>query len=87
MELQHFSRERHLFSAWWSSHFASAHILVLVFLSEIMKYATRVLVCIIAVHKLREFLLKVCRFVIFFNTDATVFMSMRRNFFGDDTSH
>jgi len=51
------------------------------FLSEIVKYATRISVCVIAVSKSQEVVLKVRRLLYFFDDDAAVFTSTRRNFF------
>jgi len=49
------------------------------------KYATRVSVCVIAVRKSQEFLLKVRRLsLFFFDDDAYAFTSTRRNFLDDD---
>jgi len=45
-----------------------------------MKYATRILVCIIAISKLQEFLWKFVDFLIFFDHDAAVFTSTCHNF-------
>jgi len=42
------------------------------------------LVCVIAVSKSQEFLLKVRRLFIFLDDDAAVFTSTRRDFFDDD---
>jgi len=48
-----------------------------------MQRATRISLCVIAVSKSHEFLLKVRRlsFLIFFDDDAYAFTSTRRNFF------
>jgi len=57
------------------------------FYSEIMKYATRILACIIAVSKSQEFLLKIRQLFIIFSTmtlPSSLFTSTRRNFFDDD---
>ena len=50
-----------------------------------MYRATRISVCVVAVSKSREFLLKVGRLSsFFFDDDAYAFTSTRRNFFDDD---
>ena len=48
------------------------------------KYATRISVCVIAVIKSQDFLLKVRRLFYFFDDDAYAFTSTRRNFLDDD---
>jgi len=51
-----------------------------------MKYAARILVCVIAVSKSQEFLLKVRPlFIFFFDNDAAAFTSTRHNFFDNDS--
>ena len=51
------------------------------FIRDNEKYATRILVCVIAVSKSQEFLLKVRRlFLYFFDVDAAFFTSTRRIF-------
>ena len=49
-----------------------------------MQRATGISVCVIAVNKSHEFLLKVRRLSSFFDDNAYAFTSTRRNFFHDD---
>ena len=51
------------------------------------KYATRISVCVIAVRKSQEFLLKVRRLSLFFDDDAYAFTSTRRNFLDVDARY